>query len=342
MTPRIVALFLALIVSAVPVRAEGPIQILLGHAQQQSPQDDTAAMAADVFRSQVAELSGGRIRVEILPNGILGGNRDTTALVEKGVIHSALVTLGGVTPIFAPLNLIQTPFAFHSLDHARAVLDGPFGLALAKGLREATSVSLLGFVDPDGFHVLTNSDRPVAGPEDMWGLRLRAIPGSVPLEAMIKSVGAKPVKVSSREEMSALSSGQVDGQMNSAAVLIARRMDGVQRYATMINHLYIPYVWIFNTKALEALSPGDADIIRAAAMTASARAHALALAFRSSDRGDAGLRRRLDVIVPSAAALAAFEAAMRPPVEQAIIETIGAGGPAWMERFREALAEMTD
>lgn len=339
---RFLALAVALILAAVPARADGPIQIFLAHAQEQIADADTAAAAADEFRRQVADRSGGRLRVEILPNGLLGGNRDIAALVEKGVIHSALVTLGGVTPIYPPLNVIQTPFAFHSLAHARAVLDGPFGKALAKGMREETAVSLLGLVDPDGFHILTNSDRPVATPEDMWGLRIRAIPGSQPLEAVIKSVGAIPVKVASRDEISALSGGMVDGQMNSAVVTIGHRIDGVQRYATMTNHLYIPYAWIFNTKSLEAMSPEHADIIRAAALSAMGRAHALAVSFRGTDRGDAGLRRRLEVTIPSAAALAAFEETMRPPTEQAIVDSIGGAGETWQRRFRDAVTDMAD
>jgi TRAP-type C4-dicarboxylate transport system substrate-binding protein len=256
--------------------------------------------------------------------------------VEKGVIHSALVTLGGVTPVFKPLSVIQLPYAFASLDDANRVLDGPFGRRLADEMAASTRLRLVGFVDPAGFYILTNSDRPVHDPDEMWGLRLRAIPGSKPLEAMIRAVGAKPVRVSSREELSALATGVVDGQMNPAATVLARGFDRVQRYATLTDHLYVPYVWVFNRAFLDGLPPADAAVLRQAAEDGRRRAHQLAIAIHANDMGAQGLRKRMDVVALDAGGRAAFKAALRPPAEAAIVEEIGGNGAEWMTAFKTA------
>lgn len=330
-----IACVTALLLSSTAAMAE-PLRIFLAHAQRQDPQTDTAAAVADEFRRQVDTLSQGRIKIEILAEGVVGGNRDTTALVEKGVIHSALVTVGGVTPIHPPMAVIQTPFAFDSLDQAHRVLDGPFGRRLGDDLAARTRLRLFGFVDPGGFHVLTNSARPVRNPADMKGLRIRAIPGSKPLEAMIAGAGAAPVKVSSREELSALSSRAIDGQMNPAPAVLARGLDTAQRYATLTNHLYAPYLWVFNKQAFDALPPEDAQLLTKAAQAALARGHTQALALWDSPRGVPGLKKRLDVYTPSPAERAAFAAAMGPPTEKAIAAEIGEGGTEWLRAFREA------
>lgn len=335
---RLLACVLVLVSAALPAVAAEPVRIFLAHAQRHDPEGDTAAAAADEFRRQVAALSQGRMAVEILAEGVTGGNRDTTALVEKGVIQSALATLGGVTPVYRPLSVLQLPFAFTSLDQARAVLEGPFGRRLADDMAARSKLRLLGFVDPAGFHILTNSDRPVHGPDDTWGLRLRAIPGSKPLEAMIRATGAAPIRVSSREELAALATGVVDGQMNPPAVVMARGFDRVQRFATMTDHLYVPYVWVFNKAAFDALSPADAAIVQQAVQAARAHAHGLAATLNGSDRGRAGLHKRMTVYVPDAAARAAFRAAWRPPVEAAIVGEIGADGARWMAEFKTAIA----
>lgn len=337
---RLMAPLVALILIAAPVLA-APIQIFLAHAQRQDADSDTAAAVADEFRRQVDALSDGRLKVEILSDGIMGGNRDTTALVEKGVIHSALVTLGGVTPVYPPLSVIQLPFAFDSLDAAHRVLGGAFGRSLAEGMAAKTRLRLLGFADPAGFHILTNLDRVIRDPDEMWGLRIRAIPGSKPLEAMIRSVGAVPVKVSSHEELSALSTKAIDGQMNPAAVVLARGFDNVQHHATLTNHLYAPYVWIFNGAALDALPAADADIIVTASQAALAKGHAMAVALNQSDRGLVGLKKRLEVHELTASERAAFKTIMQPPVAEAIVTEIGTDGEDWMKAFNAAIGTVS-
>ncbi|MBY0431201.1 MAG: TRAP transporter substrate-binding protein DctP [Rhodospirillales bacterium] len=330
---RLLALLAALALAAFPALA-APAQIFLAHAQRQDPSSDTAAAVADEFRRQLRELSDGRMTVEIFADGILGGNRDTAALVEKGVIHSALVTVGGVTPIHPPLGVTQIPFAFDRLETAQAVLDGPFGDRLAEDMAARTHLRLLGFVNPTGFHILTNSNRDIHTPEQMQGLRIRAIPGAKALEAMIRSVGAVPVKVSSREELSALSTGAVDGQMNPVSVVLARGIDGLQRHATLTNHLYVPFVWVFNKQALEAMPLADVEIITKASRAALAKGWSLAEALHRSERGLAGLGKRLQVHELTAAERTSFQAIMRPPVEEAIAKEIGSDGNEWIMAFK--------
>lgn len=336
---RLLAALLALIPGLAFAQAEPkPVQIFLAHAQSQDALRDPAASVADTFRKEVARLSQGRLRVEILPDGVVGGNRDTTALVEKGVIHSALVTLGGVVPLAPPLALIQVPYAFDSLDMADRVLRGSFGQSLAEDLAARSKLRLLGFAPPGGFHVLTNNRHPVQGPDDMAGLKVRAIPGSAALQAMIGAVGGKAVKVGSREEISALAAGVVDGQMSPAAAILSRGMDGVQKYATLTNHLYVPYAWIFNAQAFASLDPADQAILDQAVHVALAQGRQVALSLKDAEYGEAGLVKRLAVHNPSPAQRKAFAERMRPPVEAAILREIGADGAQWLDRFHQALA----
>ncbi len=321
---------------ALPVQAK-PLQIFLAHSQRQDLSAEPAAIAADEFRRQVESQSEGRIKVEILADGVVGGNRDTTALVDKGVIQAALVTIGGVIPVSPSLGVTQLPYAFDRLETAQQVLAGPFGKRLADDLASRSKLRLLGFVAPAGFHILTNSQREIGAPNQMRDLRIRAIPGAKSLEAMLLSVAAKPVKVSSREELSALSNGVIQGQMNPASVVLARGIDRVQRYATLTNHLYVPYVWLFNSQTLAALAPADAKIIDSAVASAIAKADKEALRIHNSEYGLAGLKKRLQVRDLKPAERSTFEAAMRPATEAAIVKEIGDDGSEWMSAFKSAI-----
>lgn len=325
-----------MVLAALPVRAE-PVQIFLAHAQPQVSASDPVAAVAAEFRRLLAERSQGRLAVEIFPDGVLGGNRDMASLTSKGVIQSALVTVGGVTALYPPLMATQLPFAFDTIAQAREVMAGPLVRDMATDMAARTKLTLLGFADPGGFHVLTNLDRPITDPDDMWGLRLRAIPGFAPLDAMITAVNARPVQVSSRDELSMLAMGAIDGQMSPPAVIMARNFDTVQRYATFIDAIYSPYVWLFNTAALNAMTAEDAALVRQAASDALAFGRHTVDAVDKTERGRVGLAKRLTVLTPSPQERRQFKETMQPPVEEAIVEALGKDA-AWLEKFRTAIS----
>lgn len=334
---KILALVGLMLLAANPAAA-GQIQIFLAHAQPQTPSNDTVAAVAEEFRRILKEDSDGRVDVEIFPDGILGGNRDMTALAEKGVIQSALVTVGGVTPFYPPLMVTQLPFAFETVADAHATLDGPFGAAMAEDFKARTKLTLLGFADPGGFHVLTSLDREVETPDDMWGLRLRAIPGFAPLNAMIEAVMARPVDVSSRDVLAMLSTGALDGQLNPPSVIMANGFDIVQKQATLLNVLYSPYVWVFNSASLKAMSDADAALVRRAARQALVKGRQLAGNLDRTEQGLLGLTKRMTVRALNDAQRDAFRQVMQPPVQDAIVAALG-DDSAWMGRFLDALPQ---
>ncbi len=310
--------------------------IVLAHTQVQDPASDTAAAMAAEFKREVEHRTGGSVAVAIFPEGQLGGNRDIAKLAAGGVIQSALVTVGGLAPRYPLIAVTQMPFALDSRDAAARVFDGPFGQALAADIEARAGVSVLGFGDPGGFHLLTNSRRPIHRPKDVQGLKLRTIPGLDALNAMIKGMGGIPVKVSSREEATALAGGIIDGQMNPASVVVTRRYDEVQKYATLTNHLYVPYVWLFNSAALAALKPAEQQAVRDAARQAIAAGRAAATAMEASDKGLPALRRRMQVTELSPAEREEFRTATQPAVAQAIAGALGADGTRLLGEFLSA------
>lgn len=306
-----------------PMTSARAMDIHLAHAQPQSADSDPAAATASAFRKSLPELSGGTLRVAIFPEGQLGGNRDMAALVAKGVIHSALVTVGGLAPLYPPIAVTAIPFALDNPEAAEALFDGPFGQAMAADIEKRTGLMVLGYADPGGMHALTNSKRPIRTPADMAGLKIRTIPGYDAMEAMIRALGAKPVKVSSKEELSSLEAGIIDGQTNPPTVILSRRYHLVQHYATLTAHLYSPYVWVFNRAAFDTLEEGQRAALLEAAKRAVAAGRELGDKVDHSEWGTAGLGRRMQVTPLGPAERAAFAAATRGPVTDALARKMG-------------------
>lgn len=319
---------------AVPPAMAEPVQIFLAHAQPQDPALDPVAAVAEEFRRLLPEKTQGRLNVEIFPDGQLGGNRDMTNLASKGIIQSALVTVGGVTPLYPPLMATQLPFTFSTLPQARAALAGDFARDMAADMAARTKLALLGFADPGGFHVLTNFDREISSPDDMWGLRLRAIPGFAPLEAMITAVSARPIQISSRDEVAMMATGAVDGQMSPPLVIMARNFDTVQHHATLLDALYSPYVWVFNSAALKQMSAADRDGVAQAASAALSHGYQVVDHLNQSAIGRSGLAKRMKLRTLSASEREAFRQIMQPPVEQAIRDALGPDAN-WLDKFKD-------
>ena len=316
-----------------PAAAAAERQIVLAHAQRQDPRNDPAAAMAQTFKTALETATGGSLSVEIFADGQLGGNRDMAKLVEKGVIQSAIVTVGGIAPFYPLIAVTQIPFAIDTPATAYAVFDGPFGQRLAEEIGRRTGLHVLGFGDAGGFFVLTNSKRPIRSPDDLKGLKIRTIPGFAVLDTMIAGLGATPVRVSSREEFTSLTAGIIDGQMNSVPVIVARRYDEVQRYLTLTNHAYAPYVWVIDKRFFEGLGPDERAVVERAAREAIAAGRDLARRIEASERGLPALEQRMQVHVPTAEQRRAFQATAQPKVTEYIAATFGDEGVRLMEAF---------
>jgi len=336
----ILAAVVAILAATRPILAEEappPVkEIFLAHTQRQdSAHVPTAAMAAE-FKRQLERLSNGRIKVGLFPAGQLGGNREMARLVGKNVVQTAFVTVGGIAPIYPAIAVTEMPFALSSPEAANRVFDGPFGRRLSEDIEQRTGLTVLGFGEGGGFFAITNSRHPVHSPDDLRGLKIRTIPGFKPLEAMIRSLGATPVAVSSREEFTALSSGVIDGQMNPPLTVLASRFDDVQKYVTLTEHLYTPLIWVYNQGAFASLDPSEQEAVRQAATAALAVGRAVQKTAEASSRGLPALHRRMEVTTLTPAERQAFKALAQPAVAASIREGLGEEGSQLLAEFMAA------
>ncbi len=310
--------------------------ITLAHTQRQDPATEPAAAQAAEFKRQVELRTGGTVKVEIFPDGQLGGNRDMARLVGRNIIQTAFVTVGGLAPVYPLIAVLEMPFVLSSPAAAYAVYDGGFGIRLAADIERRTDLAVLGFGDSGGFLAITNARRPLRSPADLRGVKIRTIPGFGVLDAMIRGLGGVPVKVSSREEYTALAAGVVDGEMNPPGVILSSRFDEVQKYVTLTRHLYVPTVWVFNREAFAGLSPAQQEAVRQSAVLAVAAGRAVAATVEASDHGLPALRRRLQVTTLTAAERKAFKDAAQPAVAAFLAQALGADGTRLLHDFLAA------
>ena len=106
----------------------------------------------------------------------------------------------------------------------------------------------------NGFRQTTSSSRPINGPGDYKGFKIR-VPVSPLWTSMFKAFDAAPASINFNEVYSALQTKIVEGQENPLALISTAKLYEVQKYCSLTNHMWDGYWFLANRRALEALPP---------------------------------------------------------------------------------------
>jgi tripartite ATP-independent transporter DctP family solute receptor len=241
-----------------PVSASPKMISIVFGALQQGPQN----FGADRMRDKLVEIAGNDIIVDHRAGLAAGSENAILAATIEGSVDVSVLTgsiVSSAVPAFAVYDL---PFLFRDDAHARAVADGPAGKLVADKFAEKGLVLLA--VGKQGFRNLTNSKRPIRGPVDLKGLKIRVVPSPVYLMTF-KALGAEVVPMDYPLVYNALKDGRLDGQENPLVNIISAHIENVQKYLSLTNHFFSAVAFIANREAFEKLSPADQESVRAAA-----------------------------------------------------------------------------
>jgi tripartite ATP-independent transporter DctP family solute receptor len=276
------------------------------------------------------------IKVEIYAAGVLGKERESMEQVQQGVIQSYIASGTGIAQFYKPYDVTNLPFALNSYAVAYEVFDGSFGQEMAEDIRKKTGFKVLGFGESGGFFQISNSKRPIKSPADMKGLKIRTM--SIPLHmGVIESLGGAPTPVAWAEVYTALQTGVVDGQMNPIPIINTAKFYEVQKYITLTNHLYAPYVWVLTDKWYQALTQAEKEIILDAAKTALMAGRGLNRIIESSDKGLPVIAKKMEVYTPTPEEIAQFRKLSVAGAQKIISEKLGEEGKSWTDKFLKAI-----
>jgi tripartite ATP-independent transporter DctP family solute receptor len=289
---------------------------------------------AVTFKEQVEAQSGGAIKVQIFPEGQLGADAQAVALVKKGVIQMAISSVGGMAKLYPLITAMDFPFAYNQVSEAYAVLDGPFGQFVRDDMEAKTGLAVLGFGDTGGLFVLTNSKHAIHRPSDMAGLRIRTM-AFPPHKVVVSSLGAEAVTIPWNYVLDALMTGLADGQINPISTTRYGRLHTVQKYMTLTNHAYVPFLWTANRAFLTGLSDEERQII-AEAVTSGVRA-SRSLAISVTGDRLAALLPSVQIHSPTETELTAFRRVTQPAARAFVAETLGDEGTRFLDSFLTAV-----
>lgn len=210
---------------------------------------------------EIARLTQGRVRLEVIPASKAGGEETLPAKLKSGEIHIAYLGMTHASKDYPGLAVSGFPFVFQDIDHVRRYLASGFFQEQLDGYEKATGNHMIGAVYYGARHVTSN--RSITGPQDMAGLKLR-VPGAPAYKLFGQAMQAQVVPIAFAKVHEALKNGEVEAQENPLATIYAKKFYEVQKYAVLTAHIHDLVSVTVAGSTWKSLAPADRAVLEGA------------------------------------------------------------------------------
>ena len=231
----------------------------LGHAM---PESHPQAVAMTKFVELAAKYTNDNVQIKAFHTATLGSDEKQLQAVQSGTQEFYIGTLAPFSTRIKEVQVWDLPFMFANTKEVYALLDGPSSKKIFDQLESAGVHGLMW--TGMGFRDLSNSKRPVTKLEDIDGLKIRVMANPVALDTW-KTLGANAVPMAFAEVFTALEIKAIDGQENPLQHMYSNKMQEVQKFISLSNHVYTPVALLVSNKFWDGLSQSDKDGIQKAA-----------------------------------------------------------------------------
>lgn len=201
---------------------------------------------------RIKDATKGQVSIQMFPDGQLGSDSDLLTQLRSGAVD--MFSTGGVllSTLVKVASISGTGFAFPSIDKVWPAMDGELGALVRDGFAKA---GLHAFrMWDNGFRHVTTSTKPINGPDDLRGLKLR-LPPAPAYVSLFRALGASPVTVNLGETFSALQTRICDGQENPLSLIETMKFYEVQKYVSLTSHMWDGAWPLMNGEAWGAIPP---------------------------------------------------------------------------------------
>ena len=252
-----------------------------------SPDNTVTQLFAEKFADEVARLSEGKMKIQVYPNSVIGGDRELLESCKDGDIPFVVQNTAPQVPFMDDIAVFDMPMLFDSIQAVRRIVDHPAFLSRISKVYLRAGYELLGYAD-QGFRVMTSNKR-IEHLVDFRGQKIRTMENPNHL-AFWKALGAAPTPMTFSEVYIGLQQGTIDAQENPYEVIVSNKLYEQQRYVIETNHLPHLISLIVSDKFMSKLSDTQQQIIRQAAQVAKAYAR---------EQSDARIASRIETIEQS-------------------------------------------
>jgi tripartite ATP-independent transporter DctP family solute receptor len=221
----------AMLLAGSPAGAQ--VEIKLGHVGEPG---SLFQVSADEFAKRANARLAGKAKVVVFGSSQLGSDKEMIQKLKLGTLDMALpsTVMSSEVDLF---GVFEMPYLVKDRAHMGRIEKELFWPKLAP---EADRKGLLVLaVWENGYRQITNSKRPIKVPADLKGIKLRVPEGKWRVK-MFQAYGANPSPMKFSELFTALQTGVMDGQENPFTQIYSAKLQEVQKYLSLSNHVYTP------------------------------------------------------------------------------------------------------
>lgn len=221
---------------------------------------DPMGQGLDKFKTDVEAATKGAVKVDVFHASQLG---DTTEMLDQARSGANVGTVTDVARLssFVPsLAIMSAPFLFDTYDQADKFALSKEYLGWGEELKDKASLVMLASNWYQGpRHVLTQ--KPIAGPADLSGIRMRTIGAPVWIET-IRAMGAEPTPMAWGEVYSALQLGTLDGAEAQPTAITGAKLFEVIKNVSKTGHIQLVTALVIGAETWDDISPENQKIVR--------------------------------------------------------------------------------
>jgi tripartite ATP-independent transporter DctP family solute receptor len=259
--PAVLALALILAFVSPACTADKRVTLKFSNVSSESTKE-----AGELFKQILEKESKGSIIVNLFPDNVLGDDRMIIESTMLGDIDIAGSSTSPLSRLFPDFYLFDGPFVFLNVEDAYAAMDG-LGESMLK-VMENKGLKGIAFWE-NGFRNLTNNKVAARVPADVKNMKIRTMENDVHLAAW-RAFGANPTPMAYTELFTALQKGTVDGQENPLGLIASSKLYEAQKYVSLTQHVYTPYVVCMNLNTYNSLSDAQRAALKKAFKEATA------------------------------------------------------------------------
>ncbi|HBT49982.1 MAG: TRAP dicarboxylate transporter-DctP subunit [Caldanaerobacter subterraneus] len=270
----------------------------------------------------IEERTGGAITFEHSIGGSLGGDKDVTEQIEKGILKIARTGGYPSSMYLAQWMPMNIPFLIESPDQVQKFIN-EFRDEINKEAAKH-NLYILAWTMRSPRQITSNV--PIYGPEDLKGLKIR-LPEFPAWIDVWKKLGVIPTPMAFPEVYQALEKKVIDAQENPIPTIYSAKFQEVQKYLVLSNHMYWISDWAVNLDWFMSLPEEQREAIKEAFLELEKRSMELAPQYEEEILKI--LEEKMEVIKPDTKAIR--EAAM-PAVKEAVNKYLRPEVRDWLVR----------
>lgn len=254
----VAALTVGLIAGAAASAQAKKLTLRLGHPMAPG---NNVTLGYEKLKELVEERSGGKIKVQLFGNAMLGSDRVTMESTQRGTLDMASASSPNMANFSKAFMVFDLPYVT-SPEHQKnlyAALDsGPLGEYLAA---ECEKINLKPIMYSEyGYRNFVSTKKEINTLADLKNLKVRTTASPVEV-AVAAKLGMNPTPIAWGEVYTALQQGTVDAEGNTFSLLNDAKHTEVLKYAIDSAHNYSMHILLMNKKKFDSLPAETQELL---------------------------------------------------------------------------------